>query len=251
VAKPEKMASSKRVRLDKLLVDSGYFDSRQRAQRAILAGEIFVAERVFDKPGSLVLPDAPIRVTASEKYVSRGGYKMEAALDHFAIDPDGRRCLDVGASTGGFTDCLLQRGASEVVTVDVGRNQLAWKIRSDSRVKVFEGINARFLSSEIFGANFTLAVADVSFISLTLVLGPIFNCLAQTGEIVALIKPQFELDAKRVDKGGVVRDATNRAAAVEKVQNFVTTQLGRQWLGVIESPILGAKGNQEFLAWLR
>lgn len=249
--KPEKMATSKRVRLDKLLVDSGYFDSRQRAQRAILAGEILVAERVFDKPGSLVLPDAAIRVTAAERYVGRGGYKMEAALDSFGIDPSGRRCLDVGASTGGFTDCLLQRGASEVVTVDVGHNQLAWKIRSDSRVKVFEGINARFLAAEQLGANFSLAVADVSFISLTLVLGPIFKCLEQTGEIVVLIKPQFELDAKRVDKGGVVRDATNRAAAVEKIQNFVTGQLGRQWLGVIESPILGAKGNQEFLAWLR
>jgi 23S rRNA (cytidine1920-2'-O)/16S rRNA (cytidine1409-2'-O)-methyltransferase len=245
------MASNKRIRLDKLLVDSGYFDSRQRAQRAILAGEILVEERVFDKPGSLVLPDAPIRVTASQRYVSRGGYKMEAALDRFGIDPAGRRCLDVGASTGGFTDCLLQRGASEVVAVDVGRNQLAWKIRSDSRVKVFEGINARFLSAEQFGANFSLAVADVSFISLTLVLKPIFECLEQTGEIVLLIKPQFELDAKRVDKGGVVRDATSRAAAVEKIQSFVTGQLGRQWLGVIESPILGTKGNQEFLAWLR
>ena len=245
------MATSKRIRLDKLLVDSGYFDSRQRAQRAILAGEILVAERVFDKPGSLVLPDAAIRVTAAERYVGRGGYKMEAALDSFGIDPSGRRCLDVGASTGGFTDCLLQRGASEVVTVDVGHNQLAWKIRSDSRVKVFEGINARFLGAEQLGANFSLAVADVSFISLTLVLRPIFKCLEQTGEIVVLIKPQFELDAKRVDKGGVVRDPTNRAAAVEKIQNFVTGQLGRQWLGVIESPILGAKGNQEFLAWLR
>jgi 23S rRNA (cytidine1920-2'-O)/16S rRNA (cytidine1409-2'-O)-methyltransferase len=245
------MASSKRVRLDKLLVDSGYFDSRQRAQRAILAGDILVAERVFDKPGSLVRPDAPIRVVATERYVSRGGYKLEAALDRFGIDPTGRRCLDIGASTGGFTDCLLQRGASEVTAVDVGHNQLAWKIRSDSRVKVFEGINARFLSAERFGANFSLAVADVSFISLTLVLGPMFECLDETGEIVVLIKPQFELDAKRVDKGGIVRSAINRAAAVERIQNFVTGQLGRQWLGVIESPILGTKGNQEFLAWLR
>jgi 23S rRNA (cytidine1920-2'-O)/16S rRNA (cytidine1409-2'-O)-methyltransferase len=250
-ATPEKMASSKRVRLDKLLVDSGYFDSRQRAQRAILAGDILVAERVFDKPGSLVRPDAPIRVVATERYVSRGGYKLEAALDRFGIDPTGRRCLDIGASTGGFTDCLLQRGASEVTAVDVGHNQLAWKIRSDSRVKVFEGINARFLSAERFGANFSLAVADVSFISLTLVLGPMFECLDETGEIVVLIKPQFELDAKRVDKGGIVRSAINRAAAVERIQNFVTGQLGRQWLGVIESPILGTKGNQEFLAWLR
>jgi 23S rRNA (cytidine1920-2'-O)/16S rRNA (cytidine1409-2'-O)-methyltransferase len=176
---------------------------------------------------------------------------MEAALDRFGIDPAGRRCLDIGASTGGFTDCLLQRGASEVVAVDVGHNQLTWKIRSDPRVKVFEGINARFLSAVLVGANFSLAVADVSFISLTLVLGPMFECLEETGEIVVLIKPQFELDPKRVDKGGVVRNAVNRAAAVEKIQNFVTGSLGRQWLGVIESPILGTKGNQEFLAWLR
>lgn len=245
------MSSSKRVRLDKLLVDHGYFDSRERAQRAILAGEILVEERVFDKPGSLVLPGSAIRVTAAERYVSRGGYKLEAALDSFRIDPAGRRCLDIGASTGGFTDCLLQRGAAAVVTVDVGHNQLAWKIRSDSRVRVFEGVNARFLSATDFGVNFSLAVADVSFISLTLVLGPMFECLEETGEIVVLIKPQFELDAKRVDKGGIVRDATNRTAAVEKIQNFVTGQLGRQWLGVIESPILGTKGNQEFLAWLR
>jgi 23S rRNA (cytidine1920-2'-O)/16S rRNA (cytidine1409-2'-O)-methyltransferase len=245
------MSPSKRVRLDKLLVDSGYFDSRQRAQRAILAGEILVEDRVFDKPGSLVLPGAAIRVTATERYVSRGGYKLEAALDGFGIDPTDRLCLDIGASTGGFADCLLQRGAREVVTVDVGHNQLAWKIRSDSRVKVFEGVNARFLSAEELGACFSLAVADVSFISLTLVLGPMFECLEESGEIVVLIKPQFELDAKRVDKGGIVRDAKNRAAAVEKIQNFVTGQLDRQWLGVIESPILGTKGNQEFLAWLR
>jgi 23S rRNA (cytidine1920-2'-O)/16S rRNA (cytidine1409-2'-O)-methyltransferase len=245
------MSPSKRVRLDKLLVDHGYFDSRQRAQRAILAGEIFVEERVFDKPGSLVLPGAAIRVTAAERYVSRGGYKLEAALDSFEIDPTGRHCLDIGASTGGFTDCLLQRGAREVVAVDVGRNQVAWKIRSDTRVKVFEGVNARFLSGQKFGANLSLAVVDVSFISLTLLLGPIFECLQETGEVVVLIKPQFELDAKRVDKGGIVRNATNRAAAVEKIKNFVTGKLGRQWLGLIESPILGTKGNQEFLAWLR
>jgi 23S rRNA (cytidine1920-2'-O)/16S rRNA (cytidine1409-2'-O)-methyltransferase len=245
------MAPSKRVRLDKLLVEAGYFDSRERAQRSILAGEVLVEERVLDKPGSLVLPQAAIRVTGSDRYVSRGGYKLEAALDRFAINPAGRRCLDVGASTGGFTDCLLQRGAGEVVTIDVGHNQLAWKIRSDQRVRAFEGVNARFLSSERFGAKFTLAVVDVSFISLTLVLRPIFQCLETDGDVVVLIKPQFELDPKRVDKGGIVRDPTNRAIAVERVQQFVTGPLGRRWLDVIESPILGTKGNQEFLAWLR
>jgi 23S rRNA (cytidine1920-2'-O)/16S rRNA (cytidine1409-2'-O)-methyltransferase len=245
------MSPSKRVRLDKLLVDHGYFDTRQRAQRAILAGEILVEERVFDKPGSLILPSATIRVAATERYVSRGGYKLEAALDGFGINPTGRRCLDIGASTGGFTDCLLQRGAVEVVALDVGHNQLAWKIRSDPRVRVIEGVNARFLSTENFEASFGLAVADVSFISLTLVLGPLFECLAETGEIVALIKPQFELDPKRVEKGGIVRDAANRTAAVEKIRNFVTGILGRHWLGLVESPILGTKGNQEYLAWLR
>jgi 23S rRNA (cytidine1920-2'-O)/16S rRNA (cytidine1409-2'-O)-methyltransferase len=246
------MSPSKRVRLDRLLVEDGYFDSRERAQRAILAGKILVEERVLDKPGSLVFPDATIRVTGLDRYVSRGGYKLEAALDSFAIDPAGRRCLDVGASTGGFTDCLLQRGASEVVAVDVGHNQLAWKIRSDKRVAVFEGINARFLSPQQFGAKFSLAVADVSFISLTLVLGPIFQCLEANGEVVALIKPQFELDRKRVDKGGIVRDPKNRVAAVERIEQYVTGTLGRRWLGAIESPIVGAKsGNQEFLAWLR
>jgi 23S rRNA (cytidine1920-2'-O)/16S rRNA (cytidine1409-2'-O)-methyltransferase len=246
------MSPSKRVRLDKLLVEHGYFESRERAQRAILAGKILVEERVFDKPGSLLLPDAAIRVIGSDRYVSRGGYKLEAALDSFGIDPTGRRCLDIGASTGGFTDCLLQRGASGVVAVDVGHNQLAWRIRSDKRVQVFEGINARFLSSERLGVNFSLAVADVSFISLTLVLGPIFECLEPDGDVVALIKPQFELEPKQVDKGGIVRDPKNRATAVERIQQFVTGSLRRRWLGVIESPILGAKsGNQEFLAWLR
>jgi 23S rRNA (cytidine1920-2'-O)/16S rRNA (cytidine1409-2'-O)-methyltransferase len=245
------MSPGKRVRLDKLLVDHGYFETRQRAQRAILAGEILVEERVFDKPGTLIRPSATIRVTASERYVGRGGYKLEAALDGFRINPAGRRCLDIGASTGGFTDCLLQRGATEVVALDVGHNQLAWKIRSDPRVRVIEGVNARFLSSANFETRFGLVVADVSFISLTLVLGPLFECLAETGEIIALIKPQFELDAKRVEKGGIVRDPANRTAAVEKIRNFVTGVLGRHWLGMMESPILGTKGNQEYLAWLR
>jgi 23S rRNA (cytidine1920-2'-O)/16S rRNA (cytidine1409-2'-O)-methyltransferase len=239
-----------RIRIDRLLVERGLLDSREKAQRSILAGEVLVDERVVDKPGTLVRADAPIRVTGAEKYVGRGGYKLEAALDHFGIDPCGWHCLDVGASTGGFTDCLLQRGAAEVWTVDVGRNQLAWKIRSDPRVKVFEGINARFLELRLPPVSADLAVADLSFISLTLVLGSIFACVRSDAPVLVLIKPQFELDPARVGKGGIVRDPRDHESAVARVCDFAVEQLGRTWDGVISSPIRGAKGNQEFLACL-
>src|SRR6266700_5812213 len=242
------MATSKRVRLDKLLVDSGYFDSRQRAQRAILAGEILVAERVFDKPGSLVLPDAAIRVTAAERYVSRGGYKMEAALDSFGIDPSGRRCLDAGASTGGFTDCLLQRGASEVVAVDVGYGQLAWSIRTDPRVTVLDRVNVRTLAgvTPVPG----LVVADLSFISLTLVLPALVACAAPDADFVLLVKPQFEVGKGRVGAGGVVRDGADRADAVRTVAGAAgRLSLGVQ--GITASPLPGPAGNVEYFLWLR
>jgi 23S rRNA (cytidine1920-2'-O)/16S rRNA (cytidine1409-2'-O)-methyltransferase len=245
------MATGKKVRLDKLLVDLGHFESRERAQRSILAGQVLVNERVSDKPGLLVVPEAPIRVAERERYVSRGGLKLEAALDFFKIDPSGWRCLDVGASTGGFTDCLLQRGAAHVVTVDVGHNQLAWKIRSDPRVTAIEGVNARFLTAEQVGLDFDLAVADLSFISLTLVLDSFLKLLRHNSEAIVLIKPQFELDPQRVGKGGIVRQETDRLAAVAKIQEFVVHQLGRAWRGVIPSPTLGTKGNQEYLACLR
>jgi 23S rRNA (cytidine1920-2'-O)/16S rRNA (cytidine1409-2'-O)-methyltransferase len=243
------MAAGKKVRLDKLLVDLGHFESRERAQRSILAGQVLVNERVSDKPGLLVLPEAPIRVAERERYVSRGGLKLEAALDFFKIDPSGWRCLDVGASTGGFTDCLLQRGAAHVVTVDVGHNQLAWKIRSDPRVTAIEGVNARFLTAEQVGLDFDLAVADLSFISLTLVLDSFLKLLRRNSEAIVLIKPQF--DPQRVGKGGIVRQETDRLAAVAKIEEFVVHQLGREWCGVIPSPTLGTKGNQEYLACLR
>src|SRR3981081_1345464 len=171
------MEKPKRQRIDKMLVDLAHFPSRERAQRAILAGDVLVNEQVIDKPGTLIRPDASIRVTAQEKYVGRGAYKLEAALDKFEIRPTGFLCLDVGASTGGFTDCLLQRGAKGVIALDVGHNQLAWKIRSDPRVQVHEGFNARRLSPGAIGSKGQLAVVDVSFISLTLVLGPILSCL--------------------------------------------------------------------------
>jgi 23S rRNA (cytidine1920-2'-O)/16S rRNA (cytidine1409-2'-O)-methyltransferase len=245
------MAAGKKVRLDKLLVDLGHFESRERAQRSILAGQVLVDERVSDKPGLLVQPAAPIRVAERERYVSRGGLKLEAALDFFEIDPSGWRCLDVGASTGGFTDCLLQRGAAHVVAIDVGHNQLAWKIRSDPRVTAIEGVNARFLTPEQAGSDFDLAVADLAFISLTLVLDRFLKLLRRNSEAIVLIKPQFELDPQRVGKGGIVRQEADRLAAVAKIKEFVVHQLGRHWRGVIPSPTLGTKGNQEYLACLR
>ena len=245
------MDKPKRIRIDKYLVDHGYFVSRERAQRAILAGNVLVEERVVDKPGTLLKIDAVVRVVAEEKFVGRGGYKLEAAMDHFRIKAQDLVCLDVGASTGGFTDCLLQRGARKVIAVDVGHNQLAWKIRSDARVEVREGLNARMLSPQLIGTKVQLAVADVSFISLTLILPPIFSCVDTGGVAIALIKPQFELQPNQVGKGGIVRDGELRMRSVNKIQLFVVEQLQREWVGVIESPITGAKGNREFLACLR
>lgn len=245
------MDKPKRIRIDKFLVDHGYFDSRERAQRSILAGHVLVEERVIDKPGTLMRSDAAVRITGEEKYVGRGGYKLEAALDHFAINAIDLVCLDVGSSTGGFTDCLLQRGARKVIAVDVGHNQLAWKIRSDPRVDLREGLNARALSPGLIGTTVQLAVVDVSFISLTLILPPIFACVEKGGVAVALIKPQFELEPSLVGKGGVVRDERWRMRSISKIQLFVVEQLHREWLGVIESPITGAKGNREYLACLR
>ena len=245
------MVKPRLTRIDKLLVERGYIESRERAQRLILAGQVFIDERVVDKPGTLVNEAAILRIVTTEKYVSRGGYKLEAALDHFQMDVKERTCLDVGASTGGFTDCLLQRGAKKVIAVDVGHNQLAWKIRNDPRVEVYEGLNARTMNCSMIGTTVELAVADVSFISLTLVLAPILSCVKSEGALIALIKPQFELEPRYVGKGGVVRDEELRQAAATKIQRFATEQLGREWVGVIDSPITGAKGNREFLACLR
>jgi len=245
------MATARRERLDKLLVERGFYPSREQAHRFILAGQVLVNEQVVDKPGAQVSTDAPIRVVATERYVSRGGYKLEAALDHFRIEPAGWNCLDIGASTGGFTDCLLQRGAARVVAVDVGHNQLAWKIRNDPRVEVYEGVNARYLENSLPRESFRLAVADLSFISLTLVLPSVFAYLCASGFAIVLIKPQFELEPGLIGKGGIVREPVLRGMAIEKVRGFVTDHMTRSWLGVIPAPILGAKGNQEYLACLR
>jgi len=235
-----------------LLVARGYFESREKAQRAIMAGAVTVGEQRIDKPGAKVAEDAAIGVEKGERYVGRGGLKLEAALAHFHVDATGSTCLDIGASTGGFTDCLLQHGAAKVFAIDVGHSQLDWKIRSDLRVVVREKLNARHLTREDVPEPIGICVIDVSFISLTLILPPAAALLSNGGVILPLIKPQFELRREDVARGGVVRDAALHEEAVEKIRSFTETSLpGLTWSGVIESPILGGEGNKEFLACLR
>jgi len=202
-----------------------------------MAGEVIVGDHRVDKPGTQVPEDASITVKGGLRYVGRGGLKLEAALAAFAIDPSGAVCLDVGASTGGFTDCLLQHGAARVHAIDVGHSQLDWKIRSDPRVVVREKLNARHLTLADIGEAPSICTVDVSFISLTLILPPVVE--------------QFELGKNEVGKGGIVRDPAAHEAAVAKIRDFVTGTLGRKWEGVIDSPILGGEGNKEFLACLR
>jgi len=243
---------SKKQRLDCLLVERGLFESREKAQRAIMAGNVRVGDAVADKSGLRVADDAVLSVMERSRYVGRGGFKMEAALAHFGVDPTGRVCLDIGASTGGFTDCLLQHGAAKVHAIDVGHSQLDWKIRSDPRVVVREKLNARYLTREDIADPIDICVIDVSFISLTLILPAAFPLLAPGGVILALIKPQFELSKEEVDIGrGVVRDLAAQQRAVDKIETFVRETMGKTWVGVIESPILGGEGNREFLACLR
>jgi 23S rRNA (cytidine1920-2'-O)/16S rRNA (cytidine1409-2'-O)-methyltransferase len=239
-------------RLDQLLVARGLYESREKAQRAIMAGEVKVDGHMVDKAGTKIPEDAPIEVKEPERYVGRGGFKLEAALRQFQIEPAGWTCLDIGASTGGFTDCLLQHGASKVWAIDVGHDQLAWKIRNDPRVEVREGLNARYLSSEDIPERFDLIVIDVSFISLSLILPPAYSLLKPGAVIVSLIKPQFELRREQVARGGVVKDAVLHAEAVERVRSFVAAELpSLEWRGVMESPLKGGEGNTEFLACLR
>jgi 23S rRNA (cytidine1920-2'-O)/16S rRNA (cytidine1409-2'-O)-methyltransferase len=238
-------------RLDQLLVARGLFESREKAQRAIMAGTVSIGEQLADKPGLKVAEDAVLTVKAAEKYVGRGGLKMEGALAHFGVNPTGAICLDIGASTGGFTDCLLQHGAVKVYAIDVGHSQLDWKIRSDPRVVVREKLNARYLTRDDIPDPIQVCVIDVSFISLTLILPPAVALLSNGGVIVPLIKPQFELRKEDVGRGGVVRDSALHEQAVEKIRTFVATLPGVAWTGVMESPILGGEGNKEFLACIR
>ena len=240
-----------RVRLDSQLVARGLVDSREKAKRFILAGAVRVNGQLAHKPSDLVAEDAALVIEAGEQYASRGGYKLAAALDAFHISCDGLICADLGASTGGFTDCLLQRGAARVHAVDVGKGQLAWKLRQDGRVIVHDEANARHLLVGDLGEPVDLITIDVSFISLTKVLPAAVAVLKPAGTLVALIKPQFEAGKKLVKKGGVVRDSRVHEAVTKTIQEFATSTLGLLLLGVIESPLLGPAGNKEFLIALR
>ncbi len=238
-----------RERIDKLLVDRGLADSRAKAQALVMAGAVLVDDQLINKPSEVFPQDANIRIkeSATQRYVSRGGVKLEAALREFSVDAGERVCLDVGASTGGFTDCLLQHGARSVVALDVGHNQLDWKIRNDERVEVREGINARHLAPADFDHKFDLITIDVSFISLTKILPAVAPLLADSGRIIALIKPQFEVGKGEVGKGGIVKDPIQHERVIAEV-NAAAETLGLKVTGVIESPIKGADGNVEFLA---
>lgn len=241
--KPEK------CRLDTLLVTRGLCESEDMARRIILAGRVILSNRRASKPGEIIPVDEPLRVEGLEnRYVSRGGLKLEAALKAFHIDPTGQICLDIGASTGGFTDCLLQHGAAKVYAIDVGPSQMAWRLRTDPRVVVRDQVNARHLTREHVPASPSLAVADVSFISLTLILPATLALLSERATAIVLIKPQFELERSEVDKGGIVTDPILHQKAVKKIQTFLCDLPDWQWGGVIPSPITGTEGNQEFLA---
>lgn len=244
----------KRERIDKLLVSKGLADSRTKAQALVMAGVVLVENQRVEKPSDQFLPDASIRIKDADnpasKYVGRGGLKLEAALREFLIDAKGLTCLDVGASTGGFTDCLLQHGADRVIAIDVGHNQIDWKLRQDSRVEVREGVNARYLQSDDFATMFDLIVVDVSFISLTKVLSPLVPLMAADAKLIALIKPQFEVGRGEVGSGGIVRDPAQRKRVINELIEFGRT-IDLSCEGLMESPIQGAEGNVEFLALFR
>ena len=238
-------------RLDQALVDRGICESREKAKRAVMAGRVLINDRPARKPGDTVQSEDKLALTAPEKYVSRGGHKLEHALRHFQLDPTGCAAIDLGASTGGFTDCLLQAGATKVYAVDVGRGQLAWTLRRDRRVVVMEKTNARQLTPDQFPPPFDpveLVVIDCSFISLRKILPPAVALLRPSGKIVALIKPQFEAGKAEADKGaGVIKDAAIHERVLRSLRAFVETELRLGWRGVTESPLLGPAGNKEFL----
>lgn len=236
-----------KTRLDRLIVERGLTESREKAQALIMAGEVLVNGQKAAKPGQAVPDDSRLEILARPPYVSRGGLKLAGALRHFAIGVAGRTCLDIGASTGGFTDVLLQAGAARVHAVDVGAGQLDWKLRTDPRVVVHEGINARALQFEDIGERVDFIACDVSFISVTLILPAAVPLLQPAGQMVILIKPQFEAGRGQVGKGGIVRDPAVHQAACERVARAVRA-LGFE-TSMMESPILGAEGNKEFLLY--
>jgi len=245
-----------KIRLDKLLVERGLAASRERAQALILAGKVLVDEQKIDKAGAQVVQQSAVRLLGEDlKYVSRGGLKLERALEHWRIDVAGRICLDIGASTGGFTDCLLQHGAARVIAVDTGYGQIDLKLRQDPRVRLLEKTNARYLTRDAVGETVDIVVTDVSFISATLVLPAVVSAAFPESReerrgkrVVVLVKPQFEAGREHVGKGGVVRDEAAQTAAVERV-TAALKDLGIARADVIDSPILGAEGNREFLLY--
>jgi 23S rRNA (cytidine1920-2'-O)/16S rRNA (cytidine1409-2'-O)-methyltransferase len=240
-------------RLDKILVDRGLAASRERAQALILAGKVLVDEQKVEKSGAQIEENCAIRLLEEDlKYVSRGGLKLERALEHWRIDVNGKTCLDIGASTGGFTDCLLQHGAARVIAVDTGYGQMDFKLRQDLRVRLLEKTNARYLTRDLLGESVEFLAMDVSFISATLILPAVipsaFAANSHGGQIVVLVKPQFEVGREQVGKGGIVRDANAQLASLEKVRSALT-ELGAAKTDSIDSPILGAEGNREFLLY--
>ena len=238
-------------RADKVLVERGLVDSRTRAQALIFAGQVLIREQRIDKPGQMIDPNAEIRIKGETlRYASRGGLKLEAALHEFNINPEGKNCIDVGASTGGFTDCLLQHGAARVWAIDVGHNQIVWPLRQDPRVVVLEGVNARNLNPGQFSVPFDLATIDVSFISLTKILPAMRPCLTENADCVALIKPQFEVGKGEVGRGGIVTDRSKHKRVIIEIKQ-AAIETGCYPVGLIESPILGAEGNREFLIYLK
>jgi len=244
-----------KARVDQALVDRGLCESRARAQRAIMAGQVRINGHPARKASDTVRDTDQVELLEGDRFVSRGGHKLEHALEHFGLDVTGARCLDIGASTGGFTDCLLQRGAIRVWAVDVGTNQLAWKLRSDPRVVSLEKTNARHLTAASLGADWTpcdTVVMDCSFISLRRILPPVPGLLRLGGTVVALVKPQFEAGKEEADRGeGVIVDPAVHARVLAELEEFVATEVpGLKWRGVVESPLLGPAGNKEFLARL-
>src|SRR5215471_11811221 len=236
-----------KTRLDRLMVDRGLVESREKAQALIMAGEVTVNGQKAAKPGQLVVAECAVEVLARPPYVSRGGLKLAGAMRHFGLDVRGKVCLDVGSSTGGFTDVMLQGGATRVHAVDVGAGQLDWKLRTDARVVLHEGINARELRIEEIGERVDFLTCDVSFISVTLILPAVVPLLQPNGQMVILIKPQFEVGKGQVGKGGIVRNPELHRAACQRVEAAV-----REFhfeTGIIESPIAGAEGNKEFLLY--
>jgi 23S rRNA (cytidine1920-2'-O)/16S rRNA (cytidine1409-2'-O)-methyltransferase len=239
-----------RLRLDQLLVVRGLAESGEQARRLLLADRVRMNGQPPPKAGTRVPQDVDLTVRENERFVGRGGLKLESALKIFGVDPSGRVCLDIGASTGGFTDCLLQHGAVRVHAWDVGHGQLHWRIRTDPRVVVREGFNVRNMAAGDLPERVSLVVADVSFISLVLILPPVFASVGQETEFIVLIKPQFELAREEIGKGGIVRDPVLHEKAVAKIRDFISSTPGVEWRGICDSPIQGTDGNREFLAYL-